>query len=126
MPIEFQADDRRRLIRVTASEPYASTDVMAAIERQWSEDKWDFAMLYDLRQAVDFVFRVSPALVSAHVRKISGGRKRGPVGLWIAGAATQFQVGFDYARLTKDFADVEVLATAQDVDEWLERNAPPL
>jgi len=38
MPIDYQRDDRRRLITVTVTEPFAFDELLNQTDRQWAEN----------------------------------------------------------------------------------------
>jgi hypothetical protein len=47
MPIEYQRDDVKRRINVTATEPVTSEDLIELTNRQAAEGAWAYGMLYD-------------------------------------------------------------------------------
>ena len=51
MPIDYQRDDRRRLITVTLTDPFSFDQLMSQTNRQWTEHTWESAVLYDSRGA---------------------------------------------------------------------------
>ena len=122
MPIAYERDDSRRLITVTATEPYAVGDILSAIDRQAAEDTWGYAVLYDLR-AVQVLTDAGAQRLVDRVKAVGGARQRGPVGMAIGTQAEQFRRGLQYSELTGKIADVEVLLTTAQLDDWLGRNA---
>jgi hypothetical protein len=122
MPIVYERDDSRRLIVVTVTEPYTAADVMNTVDRQATEDAWDYAMLYDLHAPM--LIPADSQQVAAHVEHIGAGRRRGAVGIAISGGPEQFRRGLRYGELSRQSATtVEVLLTAAQRNDWLERNA---
>ena len=122
MPITYVRDDQRRLITLTATEPYSVGDILSMIDRQAAEDTWGYAMLYDLR-AVTLSSEVDVERMAARVQVLGDGRQRGPVGIAVGSVSEQFRMGMVYSKLTKDLEIVEVLLTASQRDDWLARNA---
>jgi hypothetical protein len=122
LPITYERDDARRLITVTVTEPYTVEELFGAIDRQAAEDTWEYAMLCDVR-AMHVSTDAGARQLADHVKAVGGGRTRGPVGLVLAATPEQFRRGMQYTEVTRKFADVEVLLTAAQRDDWSARNA---
>jgi hypothetical protein len=123
MPIMYLSDDTRRLITVTVTEPYSVDDILSAIDRQASEGKWEYAILYDQRGLTAAFADIDLEQIAEHVRAVRLGRPRGPVGLAIRPHPQSFLVGLTYSKLTKEFMDVEVLLNEVQLESWLSRNS---
>ncbi len=123
MPITYARDDHRRLITLTATDPYSVDDILSVIERQAAEDTLGYAMFYDLRGVQDTSVLAGLQQIADRVGTIGGGRPRAPVGVAILARPELFLAGLMYAELTRAIMDVEVLLTAAQLDDWLSRNA---
>jgi hypothetical protein len=124
MPIDYQRDDRRRLITVTLTEPFSFDELLSQTDRQWAEDTWDYAVLYDSRASQ----RISPPdelqQLVEHTRILGGGRPRGPVGVAIPARPEMFRSGLALAKLSGPLRDIEILLNDAQVEAWLVRHAP--
>jgi len=123
MSILYLSDDPRRLITVTVTEPYSVDDILGSIDRQASEGRWDYAILYDQRGLTHGATEIDLEQIAEHVRVAGQGRPRGPVGLAIRPDPRSFLVGLTYSTLTKEFMDVEVLLNEVQLESWLSRNS---
>jgi hypothetical protein len=123
MPIAYQRDDQRRLITVTVTEPWSVDDLSSVIDRQASENTWEYALLYDLRTLTDASTEADLQRIAERVTAIGGERERGPMGIAIQARPALFLMGLMYAKLIKDVVSVEVLLTTAQIDAWLSRNA---
>jgi hypothetical protein len=83
MPIEYERDDRRRLITLTVTEPFSFDDLVRQADRQWTEDTWEYAILYDLRATEHGAMSTELQGVAEGIRAIGSGRPRGPMGVAI-------------------------------------------
>ena len=124
MPIAYQRDDHRRLITVTVTEPYTVDDILGVIDRQTRENTWEYALFYDMQAVTETSTETDLQLIAERVKVVGGGRERGHVGIAIRARPALFLQGLMYAKLTREFVDVEVLLTAAQIDSWLARNAP--
>ena len=124
MPITYQRDDQRQLITVTVTEPYSGDDFSSVIDRQAAEGTWEYALLYDLRAMTDASTEADLQQIAERVRVAGTGRERGPVGIAFRPRPALFLLGLMYTNLIREFAAVELLLTAAQVDAWLVRNAP--
>ena len=122
MPIAFQRDDPRRLIVVTMTEPCSVDDISSVIDRQTGEDTWEYALLYDLRAVTDASTEHGLRQIAERVKVVRGRRDRRQVGIAIRAQPALFQLGLMYTNLMRQFATVEVLLTAAQIDSWLARN----
>jgi len=123
MPLDFDRDDRRRLVTMTLTEPYSADDLVEAIERLAHEDVWGYAAFYDLRGITRLPAEVDLEQIADRVKAVGGGDQRGPVGIAIRAQPALFLASLTYSHLTKEFMAVEVLLTAAQVDAWMVRNA---
>ena len=124
MPIDCQRDDRRRLMTITLTEPFSFDDLLDQVDRQWADDAWDYAVLYDGR-ANEYVRPASELerLVD-HVQVVGRGRPRGPVGIVIPPRSEMIQRGIQFAARLRRPRNVEILLNQTQVDEWIGRHAP--
>lgn len=123
MPIVYERDDRRQLITVIVTEPYANEELLALIDRQSSENTWEYAMLYDLRSVTIAPSEDDLLQMAGRVREVGASRERGPVGVAIRARPAHFLAGLMYTKLTRELMTVEVLLTQDQIDAWLARNA---
>jgi hypothetical protein len=123
MPIEYQRDDRRRLITVTLTEPYSFEELLNQTDRQWAEHTWAYAILYDSRT----IAHIPPASELQQLvdrRQVVGGEHaRGPVGVAILPRPEMVRGLLQFATRSRP-RDLEVLLTDAQLEAWLTRNAP--
>jgi hypothetical protein len=124
VPTVYERDDDRRLITLTITEPYSVEDVMSAIERQMTENTWEYAMLYDMRATARLSTIEEARLITNRVQALSGGRTRGPVAMAISGRPEQLRAGVEFASANRGMAIPEILLTAMQLYDWIARNAP--
>jgi hypothetical protein len=122
MPIGYERDDRRRLIRVSVTEPHSIDDLLGVIDQQAADEAWTYAMLYDCRSLTKGSSEDDLQRIAGRVKDLSAARPRGPVGLAIRPHPALFQAGLLYVRLTRELMTVEVLLTSKQIDDWLARN----
>jgi hypothetical protein len=98
---------------------------MAVVERQVTEDTWDYALLYDLR-SLTIHADPSPALQQFidRVQSLGAGRTRGPVAAIIATSPDIVRSSVMTAQLTRGSLNFEVLLNAEHLAAWLSRSAP--
>jgi hypothetical protein len=123
MPVAYECDDQRRLITVTVSEPYSVDDIPGVVDRQAAEDRWGYAMLYDLRAVTHALTEGDLRQTADRVKAVGGGRGRGAVGIVVGARPEMFRMGLMYAELTSKLENVEVSLTSAQLDGWLARNA---
>jgi hypothetical protein len=123
MPIAYERDDHRRLITLTATDPYSVDDILGVIDRQAAKDTLEYTMLYDLRSVQDTSALAGLRQITDRMGEVGGGRARAPVGVAILARPELFLAGLMYAQLTREIMDVEVLLTAAQLEDWLSRNA---
>ena len=124
MSLDYSRDDARRLIVVTASDtpqPVSVDETMAAIDRQWSEGTWDYALLYDFRGTAHVTTSEEAVALQDHVKRIGLGRPRGPVGLAVA-SPDMVRRALHYSHLTSKIQEFELLVTKAQVDAWFARH----
>jgi hypothetical protein len=51
MPVQYERDDVRHRIRVTISDPITVTDLIASVERQFTDGAWRYGLLVDARSS---------------------------------------------------------------------------
>ena len=124
MPIIYERDDDRRLIRLTVTEPYSVDDILAVIDRQMAEDTWGYATLYDWRAVTRLPAEAEVRQAAERVQTVGGGRERGPVGIIAIGAHAKvlLGLGLQYGSLTKKLVPVEVVFTPAQLEDWMARN----
>jgi hypothetical protein len=123
MPIDYQRNDSRRLITVTLTEPYAFDDLLNQTDRQWAEDTWEYAVLYDGRATEHVVPAQRLQLIVDRVRSVGGGRPRGPAGVAIPARPDMFRFGLHLAKLSGPLRDIEILLSDAQLESWLSRHA---
>jgi hypothetical protein len=124
MPIEYQRDDRRRLITVTLTEPYSFDELLSQTDRQWAEHTWEYAVLYDGRTTA-YVPPASELQQLVDHRYVVGGEDpRGPVGVAIPRRGEMLRGGMQLAKLSGPLRDLEILLTDEQLEAWLTRHAP--
>jgi hypothetical protein len=126
MPIDYQRDDRKRLITVTLTDPFSFDELLSQTDRQWAEQAWEYAVLYDSRGSL----HVAPAselqqLVS-HTYVVGGGHPRGPVGVAILPRPELLRGGLQLVQLSgpRRRKDIEILLSDAQIEAWLTRHAP--
>jgi hypothetical protein len=124
MPIEYQRDDRRRLITVTLTEPFLFDELLHQTDRQWAEDTWTYAVLYDGRATTHITPPREIEQLVNHTRVIGGGRPRGAVGVAIPARADMVRGGLQLAEASGPLRDIEILLNAEQIEAWLTRHAP--
>jgi hypothetical protein len=124
MPIEYEQDDRRRLITVTLTEPYSLDELLSQTDRQWAEHTWEYAILYDGR-TTGYVPAANELQQLVDRRQVvGGGHPRGPVGVAIPRRPEMLRGGMQLAKLSGPLRDLELLLTDAQLDAWLIRHAP--
>src|ERR1700730_1255239 len=123
MPIEYERDDRRRLITVTLTEPYSLDELLNQTDRQWAEDTWEYAILYDGRTTGHVPPASDLKQLVDRMYVVGGGRPRGPVGVAIPRRPEMLRGGLQLAKLAGPLRDLEVLLTEEQVAGWLARHA---
>jgi hypothetical protein len=124
MPIEYQRDNRRRLIRVTITEPCSFEKLLNQTNRQWAEDAWNYAALYDVRAVALPTHERGLQQLADRMHAVGAGLPRGPVGVVIAPRPDMLRSGLRLAKLSRLGRDIEFLMSEEQVNEWLTRNAP--
>jgi hypothetical protein len=123
MPIDYRRDDRRRLITVTLTEPVSFDELLGQTDRQWTEDTWEYAVLYDTRASVH---RFPPGELQQlldRTQAVGGGRARGPVGVAIASRPEKYASGLELTTRAGPRRDIEILLNVGQIDAWLVRHA---
>jgi hypothetical protein len=123
MPIEYQRDDRRRLITVTLTEPYSFDELLNQTDRQWAEHTWEYAILYDSRAIAHIPPASELQQLVARRLVVGGEHPRGPVGVAIPPRPDMFRSLLQFAKLSGP-RDLEVLLTDGQLEAWLTRHAP--
>jgi hypothetical protein len=122
--LTYSRDDASRLIVVTASDipqPVSVAETLAAIDRQWSEGTWDYALLYDYRGTSHVTTPEEAELLQEHVKRVGLGKPRGPVGLAVA-TRDMVRRALLYSDLTRKSHEFELLITESQVEAWLARH----
>jgi hypothetical protein len=123
MPIDYQRDDRRRLITVTMTDPFSLEELLSQTDRQWAEHTWEHAVLYDSRASKHIPPPSEIQHLVEHTQVIGGGRSRGPVGVAVPPRPEAVRGGLQLAKLSGR-RDVEILLSEEQVEAWLVRHAP--
>jgi hypothetical protein len=124
MPIDYQRDDSRRLITVTVTEPFSLDELLALVDRQWTEGAWGHALLYDVRATARSASREAFERVVDRVQVVGQGRRRGPIGVVIPLQPRRLRVALRLAALPASPQNLEVLTTREQLEGWLRRCAP--
>jgi hypothetical protein len=124
MPIEYQRDDRRRLIRVTMTDPFSFDELLRQADRQWAEDAWEYAVLYDSRGSRHIPPSSEIQQMVDHTRAVGGARLRGPVGVAVPPRPEAVRGGLHLANTAGPRRDIEILLNEAQVESWLLRHAP--
>ena len=124
MPIDYQRDDYRRLITATLTDPYTFDELMSQTDRQWAENTWDYAFLYDSRGSAHVTPTRQLEQLVEHVAIVGAGRLRGPVGVAILPRPEMVRSGLQLAKLTGPLRSLEMLLNQTQVEAWLMRHAP--
>jgi hypothetical protein len=123
MPIDYRRDDLRRLITVTVTEPFSFYELLSVTDRQWAEDTWEYAVLYDSRATEHLYPESELHELLTRTQVVGGGRPRGPVGVAIPARPEMFSSGLQLSTLAGPKRDIEILLTVPQVDAWLVRHA---
>jgi hypothetical protein len=124
MPIDYHRDDSRRLITVTVTEPFSLDELLALVDRQWTEGAWDHALLYDVRATAHPASREGLERLVDRVQVVGKGRRRGPIGVVIPPQPDRLRVALRLATLAALAQNLEVLVTGEQLEDWLRRCAP--
>jgi len=123
MPIEYQRDDRRRLITVTLTEPFAFEELLSQTDRQFVEQTWDYAVLYDARETSHINSPQEIQQIVDHTRSVGKGEPRGPVGVAIPRRPDTLKSGLQLVKVSGPLRDIEILLTEAQIEAWLARHA---
>ena len=123
MPISSEVDHQRRLITHTQTDPLTFEDMCAAIDRQWADQAWTYAVLWDARALAAAPPMSELRRLSLYTERVGAGHTRGAVGIFIAPRADTVRTGIDYASGSGHSRDLEVLMNQGQVDAWLDRHA---
>jgi hypothetical protein len=123
MPIEYQRDDQRRLIRVTLIDPFSFDELASQTDRQWADGAWDYAILYDSRATRELRPPEEIQQLIHHTRSVGGARPRGPVGVAIPPRPELLRRGLELADRAGPRRDIEILLNETQITSWLVRHA---
>jgi hypothetical protein len=124
MPIDYQRDDRRRLITVTVTEPFSFDELLNQTDRQWAENTWEYAILYDSRTTLHRFPPTEIQQLLARTQAVGKGRSRGPVGVAIPARGEMVTSGLQLTRQGGPGRDIEILLNASQIHAWIVRHAP--
>jgi hypothetical protein len=124
MPIEYERDDRRRLITLTLTDPVSFDDLLGQTDRQWNEHTWEYAILYDSRPSVLVVSISELDRLVERTRVVGAGQERGPVGVAIRRSPETFRTALQLPRVAGRNRDIEILLNDAQIAVWLTRHAP--
>jgi hypothetical protein len=121
MSIAYNRDRALKRIVVGVSGEVSMDDLIAVVNRQAADDAWEYALLYDLRDApvlhvdADDIRRLVEYVRSAGV----GRAPRGPVAV-VATEPAHFGLARMYSMLAEDARlEVEVFRTLEEAEQWL-------
>jgi hypothetical protein len=121
MPFTYARDDERRLVRVTATDPFTLDDMFAMADRHANEGAWEYALIFDARpMTADAWF--DPGLVKAHLLKAGAGRPPGPVALVVGLNPDRFREALRHPGGVAGLGEFEVLVTDRQVEDWIHRH----
>jgi hypothetical protein len=123
MPISSVVDHQRRLITHTQTDPMTFEDMRAAIDRQWADQTWAYAVLWDARALAAAPPMGELRRLSVYIEGVGSGHTRGPVGIFIAPSAATVRTGIEYGSASGRSGELEVLLNQGQVDAWLARHA---
>jgi hypothetical protein len=124
MPIDYQRDDDRRLITITVTEPFSFEALLDQTDRQWAENTWGYAVLYDSRETMHTYPPSEIERLLSRSQIVAGGRPRGPVGVAIPPRAEMFKSGLQLAKQGGPLRDIEILMNVEQIGAWIARHAP--
>jgi hypothetical protein len=125
MPVRSARDDQRRLITRTLTDPVVFEELCVEIDRQWADQAWDYATLYDARALTEAVPLSILGRLSAYIDVVGGGRSRGPIGVVIPPRAAMLRSGIAYAAVVAGrTGEMEILLNEAQLDAWLARHTP--
>jgi hypothetical protein len=124
VPIDYERDDRRRLITLTLIEPFSLDELLSQTDRQSAEQVWEYAVLYDGRATWTVSSPGDLQQLVMHTQVVGGGRPRGPVGVAAPRRPASFRSGLEFAKLPGPRREIEILFNDGQVDAWLVRHAP--
>jgi hypothetical protein len=110
------------LITVTVTDPFSFDDVLDQVDRQWAEEAWDYAALYDTRTIEHYSPSTEVQRLVERVRLVGGGRRRGDVGLAISPRPDLVRSGLRVGAQSGRASDIEVLLTEAQLADWLARH----
>ena len=123
MPISSTVDHQRRLITHTQTDPTTFEDMRAAIDRQWADQAWAYAVLWDARALAAVPSMSDLGKLAVYINTFASGHTRGPVGIFIAPSADTVRTGIEYVASSGRARDLEVLLNQGQADAWLARHA---
>jgi hypothetical protein len=123
MPISAAVDHQRRLITNTATDPVTFEDMCAAIDRQWADQTWAYAVLWDARALAAAAPMSELQRLSVYTEGVGAGHKRGPAGIVITPSGNTVRTGIAYASGPARSRDLEILLNQGQVVAWLARHA---
>jgi hypothetical protein len=123
MPIRSAVDHQQRLITHTATDPVTFEDMRAAIERQWADQTWTYAVLWDARALAAPMPMSDLRRLSVYIEGVGSGQKRGPAGIFITPSADTVRTGIEFASASARSRELEILLNQGQVDAWLARHA---
>ena len=123
MPIAYHRDDRRRLVTVTLTEPFSLEELLQQTDRQWAEDTWEDAVLYDTRAARHVTPASELQQLLEHTQVVGGGRARGPVGVAIPPRPEMLRSSLEFTKVSGPSRDIEILLNDAQLEAWLVRHA---
>jgi hypothetical protein len=123
MPVDYQRNEERRLITVTLTDPFSFDDLLSQTDRQWAEQTWEYAVLYDIRAGSRASSAREIHQLVDHTRSVGGGRPRGPVGVAIRPRPEVLRRGMQLTAAAGPSRDIEILLSEEQVEAWLSRHA---
>jgi len=119
MEIAFQRDDAQRVLRLVASGPFDTDEVMRVLVRMRREDVWGYGVLFDLRAVTTIPAAAELATISDAVLESSANELRGPLALLVPDgelhwrAYAYFALGAQHGRVIRVFRHLD------DAEQWL-------
>jgi hypothetical protein len=97
---------------VTVPEPFSFDELLNQTDRQWAENTWEYAILYDSRTTLHRFPPIEIEQLLARTQAVGEGRPRGPVGVAIAARGEMVTSGL---QLTKQAGPNE---TSRSCSTW--------
>src|SRR5687767_479883 len=114
----YTCDAAARIIRVVARQTLRVDEILGIIDRQVSEGRWSFGIMYDLRRVETALSKEEAARVSEHANSLAAENgPRGPVAL--VASTPLLGARAVYAIRTRRTQRVEAFWDTEEAERWL-------